>query len=94
MAAAVAIVVVGLAARAIGRGGGEKEEGGMGEMGGMGGVGVVGEKEGREGEAAGCSVIRGSKKSKRTSHVFAEKETVLLSLPWYLRTLYVSLTLA
>ena len=94
MAAAVAIVVVGLAARAIGRGGGEKEEGGMGEMGGMGWVGVVGEKEGREGEAAGCSVIRGSKKSKRTSHVFAEKETVLLSLPWYLRTLYVSLTLA
>ena len=97
MAAAVAIVAVGLAARAIGRGGGEKEEGGMGEMGGMGvmgGVGVVGEKEGREGEAAGCSVIRGSKKSKRTSHVFAEKETVLLSLPWYLRTLYVSLTLA
>ena len=77
MAAAVAIVVVGLAARAIGRGGGEKEEGGMGEMGGMGGmgwVGVVGEKEGREGEAAGCSVIRGSKESKRTSHVFAEKE--------------------
>ena len=74
MAAAVAIVVVGLAARAIGRGGGEKEEGGMGEMGGMGWVGVVGEKEGREGEAAGCSVIRGSKKSKRTSHVFAEKE--------------------
>ena len=94
MAAAVAIVVVGLAVRAIGRGGGEKEEGGMGEMGGMGGVGVVGEKEGREGEAAGCSVIRGSKKSKRTSRVFAEKETVLLSLPWYLRTLYVSLTLA
>ena len=52
MAAAVAIVVVGLAARAIGRGGGEKEEGGMGEMGGMGGGGS-GRRKGRQGGRSG-----------------------------------------